>query len=106
LLISGVAGKLKSAQAAQCQDAPRAEEFAGCLNHIIALQWITVAVNQRQFGTTPGAGIGLGMKSAVQGIVVFLLTLGAHLELTHGGIGAIIGAVSYTHLTLPTICSV
>jgi len=33
------------------------------------------------------------MKPAVQWIVVFLLTLGAHLELTHGGIGAVIGDI-------------
>ncbi|MBA7479473.1 hypothetical protein ES707_14907 [subsurface metagenome] len=33
------------------------------------------------------------MKPAVQGIVVFLLTLGAHLEVTHGGLRAVIGDI-------------
>ena len=46
-------------------------------------------------------------KSSTRGNVLTLaLTLGTLISVLFLFVGGIIGSVSYTHLTLPTICSV
>src|SRR5205807_7633377 len=44
-------------------------------------------------GAAGGAGVGLGVEAAVQGIVVFCLAGGAHGEDAHGGLVAIVGDI-------------
>ena len=44
-------------------------------------------------GPTIFAGIGLGVKSSVSGIIVFRLAGITHLKMSHGGLGAVIGDV-------------
>jgi hypothetical protein len=41
-------------------------------------------------GTAFRAGVGLGMETAIQRIIIFGLAPGAHLEVAHGGLGAVI----------------
>ena len=44
-------------------------------------------------GAAGGAGVGLGMEAAVEGVVVFCLAGGAHGEDAHGGFVAIVGDI-------------
>ena len=45
---------------------------------------------EHELRTTDGAGIGFGMEAPASGVGVFLLTLRAHREAPHGGIGTIV----------------
>ena len=57
-------------------------------------------------GSTHMACIGLGMKSPVIRIVVFVLTFFTHLEMFHGCVLAIIGNVINNGISGTTVCTV
>ena len=55
-------------------------------------------------GTAEAAGTSEETVETPTGLSVNQLL--DHLRNLHPGLGRLLGAVSYTHLTLPTICSV
>jgi len=57
-------------------------------------------------GPADRTGIGLGMKSTVEWIIVFGLAVRAHAEMAHGGLGAVIGNVIDDGISRTTVGAV
>jgi hypothetical protein len=63
-------------------------------------------MNQGNLWATLGTGIGLGMETPVEGIIVFLLALGTHNKLPHSGLIPIVGKISDDGETGATVCAI
>jgi len=92
-VIRGIASQEKTPQALNGHDFPFFKELTGSGNRIRLGYQIAPVINQFDLGTAFWAGIGLGMKATVQGIIIFRLALGTHLEIAHGCFGAVIGHI-------------
>ena len=88
-----VARQQESAQSLDGQDSALPEQVGGGTDDIATGNAFARAVNQVQAGAAHGAGVGLGMKTAVQRVIIFPLAIGTHPELPHGGPGPIVGYV-------------
>ena len=93
LSAGGIAGQQESPQSLDGQDSALPQQAGGGTDDIATGNGFARSVNQIQAGSAHGAGIGLGMKTAVQGIVILPLAVGAHPELTHGGLRPVVGYV-------------
>jgi hypothetical protein len=98
--IGGITGEVKSSQTFESDDRSRSKEI-GTLLYRFRIPGFPVRRGERILlfyrclgqpdpRTADGTGIGLGMKAAVRGIVIFRLTGRAHLERGHGGEGPVI----------------
>jgi hypothetical protein len=104
LVVLGIAGQVESSKPFDGDYLPLAQEAAHFPHRFkIRLTLISLDVRNRGKGSAginqqnPGAanrtGIRLCVESAVAGIVVFRLAVGAHLELAHRSFRAVIGDV-------------
>ena len=90
LFISGVTGKEKASQSLYSNNLAFSEQPAGSSNSILLRDRLAFAVDQLQTGSAAGTGIRLGMEAAVQGVVILMLALRTHGEVTHGGHGTVV----------------
>ena len=92
--VRGIAGQMEAPQTLDSQDLARRQQSSGPRDHIAALrireQTPPTGIQQLQMRPADGAGIGLGMETPVEGIIVLTLALRAHLEISHGRPGTVI----------------
>jgi len=89
-IVRGIAGQEETAQSFDSHDFPLPEKLTGGHYRVGPAHHIAPVINQLDARTAFRAGIGLGVEAAVKGIVIFRLAPGAHLEVAHGGAGAIV----------------
>ena len=89
-IVRGVTGQEKTTQSFDGQDFSLLKKMTGSRYRIGLVYYVAVVINQLDPGTTFRAGIWLSMKASIQRIVIFRLALRAHLEVAHGGLGAVI----------------
>src|SRR4030042_5145638 len=90
-IVRGVASQEEPPQALNGHDSPFFKELTGSGYRIRFGYQIALVINQLDLGTAFREGVRLGMKAAVQWIIIFRLALGAHLEAAHGGLRSVIG---------------
>ncbi len=92
LLAGGVGGQVVAAEALDGEDLAAAEESGGRPERVRAV--VVARIEQRQPGTAGRAAGGLGVETAVGGIVVLGRAPLAHLERRHGGQRPVVGHVA------------
>ncbi len=86
---------MKPTQSLDGQNLPLVQHLCrpgNCLRGVFVLP-VSLCIGQKNPGATNRAGIGLGMKTTIQGIVVFLLAILAHDKPFHGCLGPVIGNI-------------
>jgi len=89
--VFGIHGQVETAEPLDGGDAAGREPCDDLRHRIFGGHRLSIGRQQGEPRTAFGAGIGLGMKAAVGGIVVFRLAAGAHAKGRHGGLGAVVG---------------
>jgi len=92
-IVRGIASQEKTPQTLNCHSFPLLKEPTGSGYRIRLGYQIALVINQLNLGTAFWAGVWLSMEAAIQGIIIFRLALGAHLEVAHGSFGAVIGHI-------------
>ncbi|MBT9141339.1 MAG: hypothetical protein DDT30_01931 [Dehalococcoidia bacterium] len=90
LWIGRIAGEKESTQTLDGHDPALFQETGSGDNGVIAYHWIAPVIHEGQMGPASRAGIRLGMKAAVEGVIILPLALGAHPEVAHGRLGTVI----------------
>jgi hypothetical protein len=98
-----VDGEMESAQALDSDDPSRLEPFRCVGNRILARQEIAAVVQKLKLWAADPAGVGLGMEAAVQRVVIFLPTQGAHRKNAHRGMHTVVGDFLHDRETGATI---
>ena len=90
--VPGVDQQLESADPLQRHDPALAQVTCGQGQGAVALRHHgSGCIPKRDLRSTPRAGVGLGVKPAVERIVIFGLALRAHPENPHGGVDPVVG---------------
>ncbi len=93
LIAGGVAGQQVAPQPLDSHDSTVLEPRRGLGNNIVTGYRVPPGINESEAGPADRAGVGLGVEAAVGGVVVLFLAGRAHLEDTHGGVGAVVGYI-------------
>ena len=82
---------MKPSQAAQCKNLTLCQSQGRFLGRVAAENGKSCAIMPKELGATNRAGIRLGVKSSVAGILIFRLTVRTHRKDLHRGLLSIIG---------------
>ncbi len=89
----GVAGQQKASQPLYRHDFASLEYRGGLVYNVVAFDFLACGIDEFQLRPADRAGVGLGVKTPVQRVIVFPLALRAHFERSHRRVGAVIGYV-------------
>ena len=107
LFASGIAGELKAPQPLDRQYLALTQQQRGPSHGLIALgEQVALAIAQCDLGTALGASVWLGVKAAIEGIIVLALAVGAHAKVAHGRPRTVIGHVLDDRESRPAISAV
>ena len=83
-IVGGVRGQVKTTQSLNSNDFALLKQLPGFLNRITCTNLLARMSPETHQGAAIPTGIGLGMKSAVRGIMIFCFAGRTHLETLHG----------------------
>ena len=92
-LVLRIHHQVKAPQALDGQNVARLQQANSLCYGILDCHCCPLVVEKLHHGPTNRAGIGLSVKPAVHGIIIFSLALGTHLKVSHGGFGPVIGDI-------------
>jgi hypothetical protein len=103
LVIGGIHDQVKPPKALDGEDGALLQETDGFLDRVGTGQGVSSPFMKAHHRPAVPAGVGLGMKATVTGVLILLTTGRAHSEPIHGGVAAVIGNVQDDRVSRPTM---